>query len=345
MVGKGRKARGKTSKKRKFDLVSYVKKNRLNTAIAAVLLLFIIWVGLDYIQPNAEDTIEHVAMATTTLPKHIPGKIYLTSGEWPASKFGHDLGHKADDGSWQSEKNGFGYLIAGLYLDVLEGYYNVSFRIKIDNNTIQDTKKVVTIEVAQDRGITVVGKDLYVKDFAESNTYQDFILVLDTLDPLNDAEFRVHYDKSPATVNVERVKLTPIKLENTWYASDPALGHDLGSEDVNDSWTSGDGGFGYLISGPYISLKPGGYRVMFTMKVDNNQDSPDLGSIEVSKDRGTAVVSRKISPKDFGANDTYQDFTLNLKTEEYLKDVEFRVHYPKSTVKLTVEKIELKEEA
>lgn len=341
---KADKTKKRVKGKKKFNLISYIKKNRLNTAIAVFLVLFLSWGAWNYTQPRPGGNGVYVTAPVSAQPKHIPGKNYITSGEWTAAEFSHDTGHEGDNETWVSEKNGFGYLISCNYLYILEGVYNVSFRMKIENNTIDSKEKVVGIEVARDRGVTVVGKLLYMSDFKESSVYQDFTIRLETENPLNDAELRVHFDKSPATVTIEKVTLTPTGVGDVWRGSDPALKHDLGREDVNDSWTSGEGGFGYLISGPYVKLKPGKYEVVFTMKVDKTQIVSDVGIIGISKDRGVTIVENKLSGKDFKMNDTYQDFTLNLETGEYLNDVEFRVHYPKGTVKLTVEKIELKEE-
>lgn len=66
-----------------------------------------------------------------------------------------------------------------------------------------------SIEVAHNRGTTFASKDLYIEDFKESSKYQNFVLEMNTQRQLHDVEFRVHYAGSPATVNIERVTLTP----------------------------------------------------------------------------------------------------------------------------------------
>jgi hypothetical protein len=133
-----------------------------------------------------------------------------TSGAWSAAAdFSHQTGHRGSDGSWESDAGGFGYMISGKYMDLPAGSYTITFRIKIDNNKIDDKNKVVTIEVAKDYGIPIVAKDLYAKDFSASGVYQDFTLDLDASSAIQNAEFRVHYDRSPARANIDKVALNP----------------------------------------------------------------------------------------------------------------------------------------
>jgi hypothetical protein len=202
------KKKPKGSRKKKFDLVSYVQKNKVNSAIAAILIIFLLYQGWNYLTSSSSGPGQ--ALPTTTQPRHIPGKNYITSGEWYASKFDHDLGHAGLNQSWESTKDGFGYLLSRNYVDILEGSYTVTFTMKVDNNTIKDSRKVATIEVAQNMGIPVGNRDLFVQDFKEAGAYQDFTLRLDARDPLNDAELRVHYDMGPVTVNVLKVTLKQI---------------------------------------------------------------------------------------------------------------------------------------
>jgi hypothetical protein len=203
-----RKRGSKGSKK--SGLWSYFRRNPANAAVVVAVFLFLIIELPGFMQDKpAGSPIEQVAAPSSTLPRYLPGRNYITYGEWKAIEFKHDLGREGVNGSWESLAGGFGYLISQNYVDVMDGRYDVVFRLKVDNNTLDDKRKVVTIEVSRDRGLPVVSKDLFVGDFGASGVYQDFTLRLDTADPLNDAEFRIHFDKSPVIVSVESVSLTP----------------------------------------------------------------------------------------------------------------------------------------
>jgi len=133
-------------------------------------------------------------------------------GVWNAtSDFAHELGFEAADGSWQSTEGGFGYMIGANYIEIPRGSYVVSFTVKVNDNKVEDGKKAVTIEVARDRGAPVVVRDLYPKDFEQSNVYQDFNLPLMARETLYDAEFRAHYDHGTVTVTIEKVTMRPLE--------------------------------------------------------------------------------------------------------------------------------------
>jgi hypothetical protein len=204
------RAKKRSRRKKKFDIESYVKKNKTTSLIVAALVLFLAWWGWSSMTSNPNEA-GYSALPSTTLPRYIPGVNYITSGEWKATKFFHDTGREGLNGSWESTEDGFGYLISMNYLSIREGSYNVTYRIKIENNTIKSDQIVIGIEVARNKGFPVVGMPLYISDFKESNVYQDFTIRLDTMDPLNDAELRAHFDHGPVKVTIEKVTLTPIK--------------------------------------------------------------------------------------------------------------------------------------
>lgn len=149
--------------------------------------------------------------------------------------------------------------------------------------------------------------------------------------------------KSDIPADVTNIKLIEIttKTQNiVWPGSDPALGHDLGHKDVDGSWASEEGSYGYLVLGPYANLAVGSYKVLFELKVDSVVNKSNLvGTIEITQDRGTKVLSKDLYGKDFDVAGEYKNFSLVLVSGKILKDVEFRVHYPDSKVNLSVKKI------
>ena len=109
--------------------------------------------------------------------------------------------------SWESEKDGFGYMVSGPYVSIKEGSYNLSFRIKISDNSMGDHRKVVTIEISKNKGSAVVARDLHASEFKENDSYRDFTINFEIRRPITDAEFRVHYDRAPLKVNIDTITL------------------------------------------------------------------------------------------------------------------------------------------
>ena len=141
--------------------------------------------------------------------------------------------------------------------------------------------------------------------------------------------------------------LKPAKIINatqtiSWSGNDTALVHTLGSEGLDGAWTCWGDGYGYLISGPYVNLGPGSYRVLFEMKAEGViNDSQLVGSIEVTENKGSRLLEKELYGRDFGNDGKFKDFSLPLLSGKILKDVEFRVHYPNSGVNISVKKITL----
>lgn len=196
----------------KQGLLAYFRRNPANAAVVLAVLVFIVVLMRDYLQENPSAASGIKASApSTTLPRYLPGRNYINYGDWKAADFGHDFGRAGVNGSWESVEGGFGYLISQNYVDILEGRYDVVFRMKVVGSPDDAYEgKVVTIEVARDRGSPVVSRDIFLRDFMEIGVYQDFVLRLEIDDPLNDAEFRVHFDKSLVGVSVEQVSLAPV---------------------------------------------------------------------------------------------------------------------------------------
>jgi uncharacterized membrane protein len=81
-----------------------------------------------------------------------------------------------------------------------------------------------------------------------------------------------------------------------------------------------------ILYGPYLSLPPGHYHVVFRM-ASPAEAAGDIATIEASADLGgTVLAARTIRGADFRERGRYQDFALEVQTGHPLQDVEFRVH-------------------
>ncbi|SEM51342.1 GxGYxYP domain-containing protein [Paenibacillus sp. OV219] len=116
---------------------------------------------------------------------------------------GHGIGRVSGDG-WQASSalDGQGHMVYGPYdSNVPVGSRKVTFRLKVDNNTV-DNANVVKIDVYDaTSGTSIVQADITRQQFTAANQYQDFSLSFNqTLN--RNLEYRVwYYDNSTITAD------------------------------------------------------------------------------------------------------------------------------------------------
>lgn len=189
--------------KKKFNIKREVSKHWKIIGVCGFLLTLI---AVLYAMFNTDDGVYPITTTTTT--RYECGVYCQTDGEWNASRTKHDTGRLADDGSWMSVKDGFGYLVGSVYIPVSAGAYDVTFEMKIDDNT--RSENACYIEVAHNYGIPIIGEYVKANDFNQPDTYQDFTLRFNTPDDLNVADFRIHYDHTNTTINVRKITLKKV---------------------------------------------------------------------------------------------------------------------------------------
>ena len=80
------------------------------------------------------------------------------------------------------------------------------------------------------------------------------------------------------------------------------------------------------VFGPYATLIPGRYRVDFRMKVAENAPPSQVGMVDVfSFAAGGVMGQQEARAEQFEAVNQYQTFSLDIRTDKLLSDVEFRV--------------------
>jgi uncharacterized membrane protein len=83
-----------------------------------------------------------------------------------------------------------------------------------------------------------------------------------------------------------------------------------------------------LTFGPYASLLPGKYRVLYLLKHQGDGSTGAVATVDVfSTSAGGVLASRDIQASDFAADGQYQEFTADLETQQRYDDLEFRVQY------------------
>jgi hypothetical protein len=91
-----------------------------------------------------------------------------------------------------------------------------------------------------------------------------------------------------------------------------------------------------LTFGPYVTLLPGKYQVSYRLKHQGNTSPGIVATVDVFSSSASGVLaSRDIQTSDFTATQStqssaegpYQEFILDLETQERYDDLEFRVRY------------------
>ncbi|MBN2383306.1 hypothetical protein JXQ70_10520 [bacterium] len=108
---------------------------------------------------------------------------------------------------------------------------------------------------------------------------------------------------------------------------------------VNRNSRAGSGPPDYIVSGPYISLEPGLYEVLFTVELTGPGWAENILSFDVCTYRGHHVLtSGRIGSADFGADDRCGSFSLYFSLDRMTPNIETRV-FSYRTVDLLVSEI------
>ncbi len=223
-----------------------------------------------------------------------------------------------------------GHIVFGPYVSMPVGRYDVSFRLKVGDNTVSDT--VAIIDIVTNKGETLLyERRLKGTDFKESRVYQTFSTVLKLLEPRN-LEFRVFFTKK-ADLWVDYRYIIPASVK------DPLLG-DIEAERlfhragvlVYDEHAS-NGRAIYLIDrwdhdiyptyGPFRLYPKGEYIAVFRLKVKERVEKK-VCAIEVFD--GSEKLRKVLRGIDFQRADKYEEFSLPFSLERG-KILQFRIYF------------------
>lgn len=150
----------------------------------------------DY-KDNAKISIDKVT-TTTRIGKY----------EAEGTVLGHGVGRAVGDG-WEANptQDNAGHMVYGLYdSDVAVGNRSVTFRLKVDNNTVNNLQ-VASIDVWDaTAGVSVASQNILRQQFASANQYQNFSLSFNHTTLNHQLEYRVYYNDT-ATITVDKITI------------------------------------------------------------------------------------------------------------------------------------------
>lgn len=118
----------------------------------------------------------------------------------------HNTGHAVVDGWQATPSDALTHMIYGPYdANVPVGNRKVTFRMKIDNNTL-DNQKVATLDVNDTTTGVLTSVDITRQQFAAADTYQDFSVSFNQTAINHMLEYRVCYYKV-GTVTVDKITI------------------------------------------------------------------------------------------------------------------------------------------
>ena len=247
-------------------------------------------------------------------------KLFLRSGsviiEDPTSSSGQVLFH--------SEKDPEGNMWYGPYIDLTQGLYKVTYRIKVDNaSKINPTDYLLTVDATKSFGSTVLAvRKVNGSDVPSFGQWFDVSLFFVLRAPDENIEFR-GFVVSNLNISLDHLKVEQISAQ-------PLTGMTFNFEDFfvdNGTVTEGamvhSQGSGTFWYGPYTSLPKGNYTAKFWLKLNQ----PYIGTlldIGVSINGGKkALTTLTISGSDFKKIDAWQSFKIKFTLQEDSNSVEF----------------------
>jgi hypothetical protein len=123
---------------------------------------------------------------------------------------------------------------------------------------------------------------------------------------------------------------TPRDYYKYWFAADPANGHMTGQQLNAYTWAAvvGRDAPGHLTYGPYDTIPGyGWYEAGFYLRIDNNNGSDIVATIDVTADVGTRILaSRNLRRSDFTKAGAWQFFYLPFLNPCHAH-IEYRVYW------------------
>lgn len=239
----------------------------------------------------------------------------------------------------QATSSQIGALQYGPYtLDQAPGNnYQAVFRMSVSNHSL--ATPIARVEALNSGGNGVWKyKTIYANDFSASNKYEDISLDFTRTDE-GSMEYRVFSLGNSDGISFKVDKVDVYKKNNSdWiyqaedlYGATGNIALDVNS--VNGKAreaTVASNNQGFVVYGPYTDDQPidRAYTATFSVKTRNNSSNSPVARIEVSNPggEGGVWVQKDILGRDFLANNTYQDFSVNF-TRLAGGTIEYRVWF------------------
>lgn len=240
----------------------------------------------------------------------------------------------------KSQNNEPGFMFYGPYTsEQTEGMYQVSFRLRVNENSSSDN--VVRIDARNQDGSGLwVFKDVKGTDFDSPDKWQNFNLWFRRLEE-GSMEYRVwFYDNQD--VDFDNVMVS--KVDRIIYETED-LRHNTGQEVIDENYsggkawqaTAGDS-INHMIYGPYHDLSKGNYELKMVAKIDDNSAANNVARLDIYNIFGTDEYKYiDIAPVEFKTNNQWQEFDLYFSRNDSGL-MEYRVFF-EGGVTLTVDNI------
>jgi len=229
-------------------------------------------------------------------------------------------------------RDGAGYVALGVLPAYPTGAYVAAFRLQAEGGGAAEPAAV--IDVSTERGRRILGRrELTAADFAPRGGYQEFDLSW-AIETPSRVEFRVFYPGRGA-----------LRADRVWVAFRdrlaPAPAYEaeelLRQTGVVRADPTASGGLAvysaprqipaYPAFGPYRRYPPGRYEARFRLKRDPGEaGAAELASLEVSADRGRALLAARVLSGTALAAGRYEEIALEF-TVDRPAVLEFRVEH------------------
>ncbi len=206
----------------------------------------------------------------------------------------------------------------GPYVDLTQGLYQASYKIKIENTSeIKANERVLALEIVSSVGkIYHTEKILWGANISSVGKWFTISLIFGLKIPADLVELRgITFGNH--SVYLDYITLEQLSAQSITdfifdYSDLPVATGRIKDETIVNSY--GSGTFWY---GPYINLTKGSYNAKFWLRLETSYDGPLL-DIGILTDLGTKVItSQTIWGKNFTEKNKWQRFEVNF---ELLKD-------------------------
>jgi uncharacterized membrane protein len=225
---------------------------------------------------------------------------------------------------FHSDKDPKGNIWYGPYVDLSQGLYKVTYKIKVENaSEINLNDHLLTVDVAKSYGKTLIAeKRVNGSDVPSVGQWFDVSLFFVLRAPAENIEFR-GFAASNLNIYLDYLKVEQISAQ-------PLIGTTFDYRDfVVENGTVTEGvmvhsqGSGTFWYGPYTSLPKGNYTAKFWLKLDQPYIGPLL-DIGVSINNGKkALATSTISGANFTWTNSWQSFKVKFTLQEDSNSVEF----------------------
>jgi uncharacterized membrane protein len=197
-----------------------------------------------------------------------------------------------------------GVLWFGPYVPLNPGLYKVAYTVKVENDNMDDSAPLFTVDVTHSSGqVTVAEKDVY--KVSSNETWLNVNLIIKLTEPAQGVEFRGIGVKGHS-VSLDYLVVEPLSPE--LFSSDALVG---------DAGKTVDGALVYAVDS-YASLPKGSYTARFWLRLDE-QFNGDVLQVSVTDSKTNSLIDnaeKTVSSTNLETGKwTYIDLSFELEND------------------------------